>query len=118
MFYVQANIVAQTKIHFNEQQLLLLMHQHLMAKGLSKTAESLVQEANLNIAEKKSAPFTYVSHCRVSITFKIFYLKQKQKLLVILFLRIGLLVEDYLQLLQGTLFKIKNQNWLVHLMVS
>lgn len=91
------------------------MHQHLMAKGLSKTAESLVQEANLNIAEKKSAPFTYVSHCRVSITFKIFYLKQK--LLVILFLRIGLL-EDYLQLLQGTLFKTKNQNWLVHLMVS
>lgn len=43
------------------------MHQHLMAKGLSKTAESLVQEGNLNIAEKKSTPFTYVTHCRVSI---------------------------------------------------
>lgn len=119
LFYLQANIVAQTKIHFNEQQLLLLMHQHLMAKGLSKTAESLVQEANLNIAEKKSAPFTYVSHCRVSITFKMFkyYFYLKQKLLVILFLRIGLLLEDYLQLLQGTLFKTKNQNWLVRLMV-
>ncbi|XP_008184180.1 DDB1- and CUL4-associated factor 1 isoform X1 [Acyrthosiphon pisum] len=60
----RANVVAQTKINFNEQQLLLLMHQHLMAKGLSTTAESLVQEANLNIAEKKSTPFTYISHCR------------------------------------------------------
>lgn len=45
------------------------MHQHLMANGLSKTAESLVQEANLNIADKKTAPFTYVAHCRVSIEF-------------------------------------------------
>lgn len=43
------------------------MHQHLIGKGLAKTAESLVQEANLNIAEKKSVPFTYVAHCRVSI---------------------------------------------------
>jgi len=64
---LQANIVAQTKIHFNEQQLLLLMYQHLVGKGLTKTADLLVQEANLNIAEKKSAPFTYVAHCRVSI---------------------------------------------------
>lgn len=46
------------------------MHQHLTAKGLSKTAEVLVQEANLNIPEKKSLPFTYVSHCRVSIILK------------------------------------------------
>lgn len=66
-FHLQANIVAQTKIHFNEQQLLLLMHQHLMGKGLSKTAETLVLEANLNISEKKSTPFTYISHCRVTI---------------------------------------------------
>lgn len=44
------------------------MHQHLMAKGLSKTAESLVQEANLTVGDKKSnnmGPFTYVAHCRV-----------------------------------------------------
>ncbi|VVC46311.1 Hypothetical protein CINCED_3A010795 [Cinara cedri] len=60
----RANIVAQTKINFNEQQLLLLIHQHFMAKGLSKTADSLVQEANLNIAEKKSVPVPYVAHCR------------------------------------------------------
>lgn len=66
LFCLQANIVAQTKINFNEQQLLLLMHQHLISKGLTNTAEKLVQEANLNITEKKSAPFTYVAHCRVS----------------------------------------------------
>jgi len=47
------------------------MYQHLMAKGLSTTAESLVQEANLNIAEKKSTPFTYISHCRVSIMLEV-----------------------------------------------
>lgn len=42
-----------------------------MTKGLSTTAESLVQEANLNIAEKKSTPFTYISHCRVSIMLEV-----------------------------------------------
>lgn len=46
------------------------MHQHLMANGLSKTADVLVHEANLNITEKKSLPFTYVSHCRVSIMIR------------------------------------------------
>lgn len=64
---MQANIVAQTKIHFNEQQLLLLIHQHLMTNNLSKTAEVLVQEANLNVAEKKYAPLPYVAHFRVSL---------------------------------------------------
>lgn len=49
------------------------MHQHLIAKGLSKTAEILVQEANLNITEKKSLPFTYVSHCRVNIMIGNFF---------------------------------------------
>ncbi|XP_050525532.1 protein mahjong isoform X2 [Daktulosphaira vitifoliae] len=64
----RANIVAQTKIHFNEHQLLHLMYQHLMSKGLTKTAESLVQEANINIEEKKSStllePFKYIAQCR------------------------------------------------------
>lgn len=46
------------------------MHQHLIAKGLTKTAEILVQEATLNVTEKKSLPFTYVSHCRVNILIK------------------------------------------------
>ncbi|XP_025420180.1 protein mahjong isoform X4 [Sipha flava] len=60
----RANIVAQTKINFNEQHLLLLIHQHLIAKGYTGAADKLVQEANLNITEKKSVPFTYVAHCR------------------------------------------------------
>lgn len=64
---MQANIVASTKINFNEQQLLLLVHQHLVAKGLNKTADILSQEADLNLPEKKAALFTYASHCRVSI---------------------------------------------------
>lgn len=53
------------------------MHQHLVAKGLSKTAEILVQEANLNVAEKKSLPFNYISHCRVNVIIKKFILDFK-----------------------------------------
>ncbi|XP_029345725.1 DDB1- and CUL4-associated factor 1-like [Acyrthosiphon pisum] len=49
-----ANVVAQTKINFYEQQLNLLMYQHLMEKGYFTTAKSFVQDANLNIAENKS----------------------------------------------------------------
>ncbi|XP_050427113.1 protein mahjong isoform X2 [Adelges cooleyi] len=67
----RANIVAQTKIHFNEQQLLHLMHQHLVTKGFSKTADALVQEANLNVGEKKNntllEPFKYIAQCRSRI---------------------------------------------------
>lgn len=44
----KANVVAQTKIQFNEQQLHLLIYQHLLEKGLSVTADSLVREAKLN----------------------------------------------------------------------
>jgi len=40
-----------------------------MEKGLFTTAESLVKEANLNIAEKKS---THIFHRSVSIIFKVF----------------------------------------------
>lgn len=43
----KANVVAQTKIQFNEQQLYLLIHQHLIENGLSSTAETLVKEAKL-----------------------------------------------------------------------
>ncbi|KAF5284193.1 hypothetical protein FQR65_LT00193 [Abscondita terminalis] len=44
----KANIVAQTKIHFNEKQLLQLIHQHLLAKGLVETAGALQKEAHLS----------------------------------------------------------------------
>lgn len=44
----KANVVAQTKIQFNEQQLHLLIYQHLIDAGLSSTADSLVKEAKLD----------------------------------------------------------------------
>lgn len=44
---MQANVVAQTKIHFNDRQLLQLVHQHLVQKGFTDTAGMLVKEANL-----------------------------------------------------------------------
>lgn len=44
----KANVVAQTKIQFNEQQLHLLIYQHLLEKGLTTTADTLMKEAKLN----------------------------------------------------------------------
>lgn len=44
----KANVVAQTKIQFNEQQLYLLIHQHLLENGLSSTADMLMKEAKLD----------------------------------------------------------------------
>lgn len=44
----KANVVAQTKIQFNEQQLYYLIYQHLLDSGLSTTAESLMKEAKLD----------------------------------------------------------------------
>ncbi|XP_017768029.1 PREDICTED: protein mahjong [Nicrophorus vespilloides] len=43
----RASVVAQTKIQFNDKQLMQLIHQHLMSKGLSDTASALQKEANL-----------------------------------------------------------------------
>lgn len=43
----KANVVAQTKVQFNDQQLLQLIHQHFIAKGFNETASCLVREANL-----------------------------------------------------------------------
>ncbi|XP_062558300.1 protein mahjong isoform X3 [Armigeres subalbatus] len=45
----KANVVAQTKIQFNEQQLLELIHQHLMARGLTETAATLVREGGISV---------------------------------------------------------------------
>ncbi|XP_018571764.1 DDB1- and CUL4-associated factor 1 isoform X2 [Anoplophora glabripennis] len=46
----RANVVAQTKILFNDRQLLQLIHQHLVQKGYTDTAGMLVKEANLSNA--------------------------------------------------------------------
>lgn len=44
----RANVVAQTKIHFNDKQLLQLIHQHLVSKGFLDTAAQLQKEAQMN----------------------------------------------------------------------
>lgn len=44
----RSNVVAQTKIQFNDNQLLQLIHQHLVYKGLDDTASMLIREAQLS----------------------------------------------------------------------
>ncbi|XP_043978236.1 DDB1- and CUL4-associated factor 1-like isoform X3 [Gambusia affinis] len=46
----KANVVAQTRITFSEKELLILIRNHLVAKGLHNTANTLVKEANLPAA--------------------------------------------------------------------
>lgn len=43
----KANVVAQTKIQFNEQQLFELIYDHFMSRGLTESATMLQKEANL-----------------------------------------------------------------------
>lgn len=43
----KANVVAQTKIQFNDQQLHELIYDHLMSRGLTESANILQKEANL-----------------------------------------------------------------------
>uniref|UniRef100_A0A0K8V4J0 DDB1-and CUL4-associated factor-like 1 n=1 Tax=Bactrocera latifrons TaxID=174628 RepID=A0A0K8V4J0_BACLA len=43
----KANVIAQTKIQYNEQQLYQLIHDHLESKGLLQTAQMLQKEAGL-----------------------------------------------------------------------
>ncbi|CAK1554395.1 unnamed protein product [Leptosia nina] len=43
----RANVVAQTKINYNERQLLQLMVRHLSDRGLNEAASTLIREAGL-----------------------------------------------------------------------
>ncbi|XP_010783246.1 protein VPRBP-like, partial [Notothenia coriiceps] len=43
----RANVVAQSRITFSQKELLVLIRNHLVAKGLHDTANTLVREANL-----------------------------------------------------------------------
>jgi HIV-1 Vpr-binding protein len=52
----KANVVAQTKIQFNEQQVNYLIYQHLRDNGLDTTAESLLKEAKLDQVMPISKP--------------------------------------------------------------
>lgn len=54
----KSEVVAQTKIMYHEKQLLQLMHQHLVKKGLTETAAILQKEAVLPSAMSK--PSTHV----------------------------------------------------------
>ncbi|KAM9859671.1 DDB1- and CUL4-associated factor 1-like isoform 1-T1 [Aulostomus maculatus] len=45
----RANVVAQSRITFSEKELLMLVRNHLVAKGLPDTASTLVKEANLPV---------------------------------------------------------------------
>ncbi|KAM9759109.1 DDB1- and CUL4-associated factor 1-like isoform 1-T3 [Menidia menidia] len=46
----KANVVAQSRITFSQRELLVLIRNHLTAKGLHDTANTLVKEANLPAA--------------------------------------------------------------------
>uniref|UniRef100_A0A2M4CQF2 Putative hiv-1 vpr-binding protein n=1 Tax=Anopheles darlingi TaxID=43151 RepID=A0A2M4CQF2_ANODA len=52
----KANVVAQTRIQFNEQQLYQLIHQHLLARGLKETASMLLKETGLSPAAFPTNP--------------------------------------------------------------
>ncbi|XP_044205703.1 DDB1- and CUL4-associated factor 1-like [Thunnus albacares] len=51
----RANVVAQSRITFSEKELLMLIRNHLVAKGLHDTANTLIKEANLAIPCQNSS---------------------------------------------------------------
>lgn len=60
----KANVVAQTKIQYNEQQLYQLIFDHLESKGLTETAQCLQKEAGLQPVQQSvknfhQSPFDY-----------------------------------------------------------
>lgn len=54
--------MAQTKILFNREHLLELLHQHFVSEGLLETASTLVKEANLNHASSVNMPKLYAKY--------------------------------------------------------
>ncbi|XP_037535824.1 DDB1- and CUL4-associated factor 1 [Nematolebias whitei] len=57
----KANVVAQSRITFSEKELLILIRNHLVAKGLHDTANTLVKEANLPTAPLCPNSVSYVT---------------------------------------------------------
>ncbi|XP_060518172.1 protein mahjong-like isoform X1 [Cylas formicarius] len=69
----KANVVAQTKIQFNDRQLLQLIHQHLVTKGYGDAAATLVKEANLSnaicsLSSQQPTKFRYTTNLTPSRT--------------------------------------------------
>ncbi|KAG7256384.1 hypothetical protein CRUP_021877 [Coryphaenoides rupestris] len=52
----RASVVAQSRITFPEKELLMLIRNHLLAKGLHETASALVREADLPAATPAATP--------------------------------------------------------------
>ena len=69
---MQANVVAQTRIQYNEQQLHQLIYQHLLSKGFSDSAAVLLKEAALDSPTIPKAltyqPFHYRSPVITSVS--------------------------------------------------
>lgn len=64
MSLLQANVVAQTKIQYNTQQLFQIIHQHLLKHGMKDTASMLQKEANIPAIKPSTvntnlSPYTY-----------------------------------------------------------
>lgn len=57
----RANVVAQSRITFSEKELLMLIRNHLVAKGLHDTANTLVKEGNLPAHCQSSSPCVALS---------------------------------------------------------
>nr|XP_018897867.1 PREDICTED: protein mahjong isoform X4 [Bemisia tabaci] len=63
----RANVIAQTRIQFNDKQLFQLIHQHLLSHGMKDSAAMLQKEAGLPEFKNNSnnpflSPFTYATH--------------------------------------------------------
>ncbi|XP_029006472.1 DDB1- and CUL4-associated factor 1-like isoform X2 [Betta splendens] len=52
----KANVVAQSRITFSEKELLVLIRNHLLSKGLHETASTLAREAHLSVASSLPPP--------------------------------------------------------------
>lgn len=53
----KANVIAQTKIQYNEQQLYQLIYEHLESKGLSQTAQMLQKETGIQLPSTTTKSF-------------------------------------------------------------
>lgn len=67
----KANVIAQTRIQYNEQQLYQLIFEHLESKGLSQTAQMLQREVGLPLQRTTTrnfhqSPFDYKGFSAVS----------------------------------------------------
>lgn len=65
----KANVVAQTKIQFNEHQLYELIHEHLLARGMDETATALQKEANLS-TKVTVPPVKSITHHHSPFSFR------------------------------------------------